>query len=137
MNAVATGDSTHQSSFFIGHRDGCAVILHLAYNLTGFATQTVLGTSQEILHLLDAVTVGQRHHRTLVAHLGEPFTDVAADALRRGQRVLVLRIVALKVLQFAQQGVKFLVADRRRIQYIVVMVVAVDDFPQFLDSLFK
>ena len=137
LHAVAAGHGAHQPPVFIGHRDGRAVILHLAHNLAGLTTQAVLGAAQEVLHFLDAVTVGQGHHGTLVAHLGETLADVAAHALGGGQRVLVLGIIPFQVLQFAQQGVKFLVAHRGGVQHVVVVVVAVDDFPQFLDSLFK
>ena len=121
----------------IGHRDGCAVILHLAHNLAGLTTQAVLGTAQEVLHFLDAVTVGQGHHGTLVAHLYKALGDVAAHALGRGERVAILGIVAFQVLQFPQERVKFLIAYSWCIQHIVIAVVGVDDFPQFLDSLLK
>ena len=81
LHTVAARHGTHQPPVLIGHRNRGAVIFHLAHDLTGFAAQTVLGAAQEVLNLLDAVAVRQRHHRSLVSHLREPLADVAAHAL--------------------------------------------------------
>ena len=59
LNAIATGYGTHQSTVLVSHRDGGAVIFHFTHNLARLATQAFLGAAQEVLHLLDAVTVGQ------------------------------------------------------------------------------
>ena len=72
-----------------------------------------------------------------MAHLDKSLADVAAHALGRGQRVLVLRVIAFQILKFTQQCVKFLIADGGHVQDVIIVVVAVDDFPQFFDSLFK
>ena len=137
LHAIAACHGSHQSSFLIGHRYRRAVIFHLAHNLAGLTAQAVLGAAQEILHFLDAVAVGQRHHGTLVAHLDKPFGNIAAHALSGRERIHILGVIVLQFLQFAQQGIELLVAYRWGVQHIIVVVMAVDDFPQLFDSLFK
>ena len=137
LHAVAACHGSHQSPFLIGHRYRRAVIFHLAHNLAGLPAQAVLGAAQEILHFLDAVAVGQRHHGTFVAHLDKPFGNIAAHALGGRERIHILGVIVLQFLQFAQQGVELLVAYRWGIQHIIIVVMAVDDFPQLFDSLFK
>ena len=82
----------------IGHRDRGAVIFHFAHNLTLFTTQALLCAAQEVLHLINIIAVGQRHHGTLVPHLCEAFSDITAHALGRGERVLVLWVIPLQIL---------------------------------------
>ena len=59
LHTVATSHGTHQTAMLIGDRNRRAVIFHLSHDLAFFSTQALLGTTQEILHLFNAVTVGK------------------------------------------------------------------------------
>ena len=119
----------------IGDRDARAVVFHLAHNLNRLAPQAILGTAQEVLHLLDRVAVAQALHGALVHHLLEALAQVAAHALGGRQRVEALGVRLLQVLELSHHVVIVLVAYHRLVEHIVVVVVAVELVAQLHDAL--
>ena len=81
LHAITSRDGTHQPTMLIGDRNRSAVIFHLAHNLARLASKAILGTAQEILHLLDAIAIGQRHHGALMPYLSKSLGDVTTHTL--------------------------------------------------------
>ena len=136
VHAIAACHGTHQPPVLICHRNRCAVILHFSHYLHRLTPKAILGAAQEVLHLLDAVAVGQRLHGALVRHLLEALAQVAAHSLCGRIWVEKLRIGLFQILQFAHFGVKFLVGYGGLVQHIVVVVMPVEVVSQRLYSCF-
>ena len=114
--------------------NGHPVILEL----TGEAAlpgRLALDPVRPILHLLCIVAVGKGQHRPAVGHLLKVLAvEVAAYTFRRAVRIVKFGMGLLQQLQLGQQGIEFTVADGRRRQYIVPVVVLVEGTPEFGDA---
>src|SRR6266481_6103186 len=65
--------------------------------------------------------------------LHKALARLAADALRRRVRRDQLRALGLQALQLLHEAVKLGVADLRRVQHVIKVLMATDLFAQFLD----
>ena len=123
-----------QASIAVLEGNGHPVILEL----TGEAAlpgRLALDPVRPVLHLLRIVAVGEGQHRPAVGHLLEVLAvEVASHTPRRTVRVVQLRMGLLQQLQLGQQGIEFTVADGRRRQHIVPVVVLVEGAPEFGDA---
>ena len=122
--AVAAGHGTHQLAVFVGQGDGRAVELQLAADFK-VLVQGLLHPLVEVGHLALGVGVTQRKHGIFVGHLREVLVQVAAHTHRGRVFVRIFGMRLLQVLQFAHQVVELLVRDFGSVQYVVVVVVAV------------
>ena len=131
---VAACDGTHQLAVLVFETDGSAVELQLAAYLEGLVELTH-GASPKVVDFLFVVGVAKRQHRRVVLHLLKVLTDVAAHALRWTVGVEELRIFLLELLQLLEFEVELHVADGRRVEHIVVVVVPIELVAQRVDFL--
>ena len=131
---VPPGQGPEQATIPVLEGNGHPII----FQLTGEAAlpgRLALDPVRPILHLLRIVAVGEGQHRPAVGHLLEVLAvQVASDAPRGAVRVVKLGMSLLQQLQFGQQGIEFTVADGRRRQHIVPVVVLVEGTPEFGDA---
>ena len=120
--AVAPRHGTEQSSVFVGERDGRAVEFELADELR--LSELFLDASDEFVQLVERIGIAQRKHRIFVLHLDKVLVDVAAHAHARRSGIEMFRMPGFQILQFPHQLVELLIGDDGRIQYIVVVVMA-------------
>ncbi len=126
---VAAGRTLHQQAVLVAQADRDAVVLQLGAVAQLRARQAFLGepfahATIECQHLVVVESVVQRQHRQRMAHRGEGPRDRAADALGRGIGNLQPGLGALERLQFAKQPVVLGVGHARRVEHVVLVVVA-------------
>ena len=131
---VPPGQGPKQATIPVLQGNGHPVILEL----TGEAAlpgRLALDPVRPIIYLLCIVAVGKGQHRPAVGHLLKVLAvEVAAYTFRRAVRIVEFGMGLLQQLQLGQQGIEFTVADGRRRQYIVPVVVLVEGTPEFGDA---
>ena len=122
-HSVAPGYGTDQPAVFVGQRNGGPVEFHFTADLEVFI-QRLADTFVEFGHFGFGIGIAQRKHRIFVLHLDKVLVDVAAHAHARRSGIEMFRMPGFQILQFPHQLVELLIGDDGRIQYIVVVVMA-------------
>ena len=124
LRAVAARHRPFHHAVFVLYADGETVVFQLA-NVFNISVEEGADAVVELQQLLFRVGVAERKHRIDVLHGLEAFRHGAAHPLRGTVGLHELGMRLLQLLQMAQQLVELVVADDRRVQHVVVVVVAV------------
>ncbi len=131
---VAARRPAHQSPVLIEQAHGQAIQLGLgAVGDRPVHAQTFPHPAVERLHLGRAEGIVQRQHRLGVGHAAKGRGRRAAHALGRRIGCDQVRPACLQGLQLAHQDVVLGIADFRRIQHVIAVIVVADRGAQALD----
>ena len=89
----------------------------------------------ELAQLLGRVGIVETLHRHEVLRGGELLERLAAHAARRGILGGKLRVLVFEVLEFAQEGIEFLIGNLRRGVFVIKPVVTLEFGPETIHAL--
>jgi hypothetical protein len=127
---VAARRALREAAVDVGEVHGEPVDLQLARVVDALAPECLADPLIERAQLLLAERVPERQHRCRVAHRREALGRRHADALRRRVGIDELGLLGLEAHELAQERVVLLVADRRRVEDVVLVVRLLDRRPQ-------